>query len=99
MAKVEVVIRTSGAFGNGLHRVQVVAREAQRRLYTVSVPVLTIQKCATMWTLDEHSSHSFRAPRDDNLARALGACIRKTRCNAASSLGDQFFVNRKDLGR
>src|SRR5450631_2302247 len=59
----------------------------------------TIQKCATVWTLDEHSSQSFCAPRHGNLARALRACIRKTWCDAPLSLGSELIVHHKNIRR
>lgn len=59
----------------------------------------TIQKRATVWTLDEHSSQSFRAPRQGNLARAFRACIRKTWCDAPLSLGNELIVHHKNIRR
>jgi hypothetical protein len=59
----------------------------------------TIQKRATVWTLDEHSSQSFCAPRHGNLARALRACVRKTWCEAPLSLGNALIVYHKNIRR
>src|SRR5438876_5605757 len=59
----------------------------------------TIQKCATVWALEERSSDSFFAPLDHNLARALRARIGKTSRNTPSPVSDQFLVNNQNVGR
>src|SRR5450631_2756749 len=59
----------------------------------------TIQKRATVWTLDEHSSQSFHAPRHGNLARALRARVRKTWCDAPLSPGNELIVHHKNIRR
>lgn len=52
-----------------------------------------------MGTFDEHFTESFCVWGDDNLARALSACVRKTGRDARFPLAHKRVVNSKNVSR